>query len=118
MGIPSYFSHIVKEHRSILKKFRTDKNRIAINNLYMDSNSIVYDAVRDLETRWKGEFDRRFEAKLVSEVCKKIQAYIDLIRPSDRVLIAFDGVAPVAKMDQQQIRRYKSLFGPSVEQKK
>lgn len=118
MGIPSYFSHIVKEHRSILKKFRTDKNRIAIHNLYMDSNSIVYDAVRDLETRWKGEFDRRFEAKLVSEVCKKIQAYIDLIRPSDRVLIAFDGVAPVAKMDQQQIRRYKSLFGPGVEEKK
>lgn len=114
MGIPSYFSHIVKEHRAILKKFRTDKNRIAIHNLYMDSNSIVYDAVRDLEAKWTGDFDCRFEAKLVSAVCAKIQAYIHLIQPSDCVMIAFDGVAPVAKMDQQQIRRYKSLLGPSV----
>lgn len=116
MGIPSYFSHIVKEHRSILKKFSA--NSIAIHNLYMDSNSIVYDAVRTIEEKWKGEFDKRFEAKLIKEVCNKIQGYIDLIKPRGQILIAFDGVAPVAKMDQQQIRRYKSLFGPSVENKR
>lgn len=116
MGIPSYFSHIVKEHRAILKKFGNGKAGFAVHNLYMDSNSIVYDAVRDLEAKWRGgDFDKRFEVKLINEVCKKIQVYIDLIKPSDSVLIAFDGVAPVAKMDQQQIRRYKSLFGPSVE---
>jgi 5'-3' exonuclease len=78
----------------------------------MDSNSIVYDAVREID-----DADAAFEAKLIKAVCRKIDEYIKLIQPTDRVMIAFDGVAPVAKLDQQRIRRYKSLFGPQKESK-
>ena len=46
MGIPSYFSYIVKNHRNIIKKLN-DINYL-IDNLYIDSNSIIYDALRDL----------------------------------------------------------------------
>ena len=46
MGIPSYFSYIVKNHVNIIKKWL--KNKMAINNLYMDCNSIIYDAVRTI----------------------------------------------------------------------
>ena len=42
MGIPSYFVHIVKNHGNIIKKFKNSD--IDIHNLYIDSNSIVYDA--------------------------------------------------------------------------
>ena len=39
MGIPSYFAHIVRTYSSIIKHF--DSNSIVIDNLYLDSNSII-----------------------------------------------------------------------------
>ena len=34
----------------------------------------------------------------------------DIIKPDNIIYIAFDGVAPVAKLEQQRSRRYKSLY--------
>lgn len=69
----------------------------------MDCNSIVYDAIRTMN----GIVD---ETKLIQEVIAKIDAYIVKIAPSNTVMVAFDGVAPFAKMNQQKTRRYKSSF--------
>ena len=44
MGIPSYFVHIVKTYPSIIKEFIS--NKIKIDNFYIDSNSIIYDAIK------------------------------------------------------------------------
>tara|TARA_Y100001958_G_scaffold160092_1_gene166160 strand:+ start:3078 stop:4694 length:1617 start_codon:yes stop_codon:yes gene_type:complete len=105
MGIPSYFSHIVRKHRNIIKKYSS--SNISIDNLYLDCNSIIYDSVRLI----KGvKNTRTFEKKLIKTVCEKIVYYIEEIAPQQRVYIAFDGVAPVAKLEQQRNRRYKSWF--------
>ena len=104
MGIPAYFSHIIKNYPKIIQKFQK-KN--AIQHLYLESNSVVYDAMRTIE--YKGNNDE-FERKLVNAVCKKIETYIQQISPSHLAYIAFDGVAPVAKLNQQKNRRYKSWF--------
>ena len=105
MGIPSYFIHIVKTHGSIIKKFQ--RKNIIINNLYIDSNSIIYDGIREVEYKNDNEI---FEQKLITWVCEKIFYYIKLIDPIEKVLIAFDGVAPVAKLEQQRNRRYKTWY--------
>ena len=110
MGIPSYFSYIVKNHRNIIKKLN-DINYL-IDNLYIDSNSIIYDALRELLTD-KSIIDKSvedFEDILIENVCKIIEKYIYHISPKNAVFIAFDGVAPVAKLDQQRNRRYKSVM--------
>ena len=109
MGIPSYFSHIVKNHREILKKlYKLKKN---IDNLYLDSNSIIYDELRVVTKEITKEISNElFEKKLIENVCKKLEYYINELRPNKRVFIAFDGVAPVAKLDQQRNRRYKSAL--------
>ena len=70
----------------------------------MDCNSIIYDCIRSIES------DTNFENKLIKNVCLKIEEYINNIKPSNTVYIAFDGVAPVAKLEQQRTRRYKSGF--------
>ena len=47
-------------------------------------------------------------------VITKIEYYISIIDPSETVIIAFDGVAPVAKLEQQRGRRYKSWYQTTI----
>ena len=114
MGIPSYFSHIVKKHRHIIKKFNTPdiNNKFIVNNLYIDSNSIIYDAVNDLP---KDIVYGEIEEKLIQSVCDKLVYYITTLKPNHSVFIAFDGVAPIAKLDQQRRRRYMTWFQSQLE---
>jgi 5'-3' exonuclease len=112
MGIPSYFSNIVKQHKNVIKKL---SGLPRIHNLYLDTNGLIYDAVRVVGSN-RGMSDDEYEARLIQTVCEKINEYLAMFRPSDKVLIAFDGVAPVAKLNQQRERRYKSWFTTVVEQ--
>jgi len=105
MGIPSYFSHIIKNYPNILQKF--NNANFNIDNLFLDCNSIIYDSIREIE--YTGNNDE-FEKKLINAVCNKIEGYIQQIKPRNTVYISFDGVAPVAKLNQQKNRRYKSWF--------
>ena len=82
MGIPAYFSYIIKNYPNILRKFQKG---FAVNQLYLDSNSVVYDSMREIE--YIGNNDD-FERKLVSAVCKKIENYIQQISPTHLVYIA------------------------------
>ena len=99
MGIPSYFSYILKKHSDLIKKLAFD-----VHNLYIDSNSVIYDALRSLKE------DEHFEENLIHAVCSKLDEYIHQTKPSHTIFIAFDGVAPVAKLEQQRNRRYKSTL--------
>jgi 5'-3' exonuclease len=109
MGIPSYFSYIIKNHMKILQRF--GQTPMAVHNLYLDSNSVIYDAIRELQKAGEIRSNIADNYKPISAlVCKKIQEYIDAVRPSNTVYIAFDGVAPLAKMNQQKTRRYRSVF--------
>lgn len=109
MGIPSYFSYIVKNHRNIIKVY--NKQNIPINNLYLDCNSIVYDSIGEIDNFTDND---NFENILINIICNKISSYIKLISPDTNVYIAFDGVAPVAKLEQQRNRRYKSVFEENI----
>ena len=46
MGIPSYFSFLVKNYTRILKNIKHFDNKI-IHNLLLDSNSIIYEALNN-----------------------------------------------------------------------
>lgn len=106
MGVPSYFSHIVRDYGQIIKKLLSLPH---IDNLYMDCNSLIYDAVKNSPTYDKTK-NREYEKELISMVCKKIDYYVESLKPQKRIFIAFDGVAPVAKLSQQRDRRYKSWY--------
>ena len=88
MGIPSYFSYIVKNHPEIITKFL--KGQIIVNNLYLDCNSIIYDSVRNINFDVLTETATR---TIIIKVIQKIEEYISIISPNYNVIIAFDGVA-------------------------
>lgn len=105
MGIPSYFSYIIKNHMRILTKI--SQSKLSFHNLYLDCNSIIYDSIRAIQL--KPVLSDNYAA-ISSAVCAKIQEYIDTVRPSNTVYIAFDGVAPFAKMEQQKTRRFRTAY--------
>jgi 5'-3' exonuclease len=109
MGIPSYFSYIVKKHSKVIQKLSS--NTIQVNNLYLDCNSIIYDAVHVIDFSKLTESDAD---TIIRAVCNKINEYIFQLKPDNNVYIAFDGVAPVAKLEQQRSRRYKSLYQNTI----
>lgn len=93
MGIPSYFSYVLRNHFKII---RPQKN-IACALLLVDANSFIYDAVYENASNIK----ERVYQKII-DLRKKLNA--------QEVFVAFDGVAPLAKMKQQKQRRYKSYL--------
>ena len=107
MGIPSYFSFIVKNHPRIIKRFDVSP----VSRLYLDCNSILYEAVSSIDfSGWTAENSFPKTTIIIQWSIRKIEEYIANMRPDKLVFIAFDGVAPVAKMSQQRERRYKSCY--------
>jgi len=105
MGVPTFFTHIVKNYPNIIKKYVN--NILKVDNLYLDCNSIIYDAYSKMVT---DKLTETIAISIIKSVICKIEEYINIIKPSKTVIIAFDGVAPVAKLEQQRARRYKSWY--------
>lgn len=101
MGIPSYFGFLIRNHKEIVVK--TD-NKIICNNFYIDSNSIIYNNIKNIEYI----NDDLFENKLIENVINDILKYINIVNPNKNLYITFDGVPPLAKINQQKNRRYKT----------
>lgn len=107
MGIPYYFSYIIQNHSKIIKKIQDIVN---VDNLYLDCNSIIYDSINYLEKL----SEEVSEDKIIQQVLKNIDNYILTVKPSNIIFIAFDGIAPVAKLEQQRQRRYKTLYQKQI----
>ena len=112
MGIPSYFSYIVKNHPEILERFI--KGSVRIHNLYMDCNSVIYDSFYNLTEE---ELNGDIAKILIKNVITKITLYATIVCPTSKIIVSFDGVAPVAKLEQQRSRRYKSWFQNMISNK-
>ena len=107
MGIPYYFSYLIKNHSEIINKLKNHKN---IDNIYIDSNSIIYDSIDFNSFTNKLEF----ENLIIEKVIDKIDLIIKTLNPKKRIFIAFDGIPPIAKLDQQKNRRYKSWYQNTI----
>jgi 5'-3' exonuclease len=106
MGIPSYFSNLIKQYPNIIKKLI--KNDMKVNNFFLDSNSIVYDCVRSIN--FEENLNETTYQKIIKNVIGKLEEYITIVNPTNLIMISLDGTPPVAKLDQQRQRRYKSWY--------
>ena len=68
MGIPSYFSYVIKNHPSIIKKYIKDV--LKVDNLYLDCNSIIYDAYRKIEL---DKLTENIQESIITQVIFKIK---------------------------------------------
>ena len=127
MGIPKYFKHIIKkyEHDGLLKN--TKNSDIKINNLYFDMNCLIHPCVNQVVSEYQGfvkeynrirdsekyksqpDFITKLEEKIFTEIDNYLCKIIDQVNPSKLIYLSIDGVAPRAKMEQQRLRRFKSI---------
>tara|TARA_Y100000768_G_C23990935_1_gene692851 strand:- start:2388 stop:3929 length:1542 start_codon:yes stop_codon:yes gene_type:complete len=104
MGIPCFYSYIVKNHGNIIKSL----SKVTCDNLYIDGNSIIYDSYNALA------LCDNFEHALIQEIIIRLNALIIKVSPKSRCFITFDGVAPLAKLKQQRVRRFKSEYERNI----
>jgi len=111
MGIPSYFSYIIKNYTNIIRSLQSFQPG-SFDHLYMDCNSIIYDSYYNILKSDKVNVHDHIELEnaIIQQVIQKIEHYIQYLKPKQTVFIAFDGVAPFAKMEQQRTRRNKGHF--------
>ena len=103
MGIPKFYTHTIRKYKNVMKGldfFIHNDNKIHV--LCFDANSIIYDTLSAME---KEAYVGVIEDELIERVIGKIMYYINLINPSERVYISFDGIPPKGKVKQQLKRR-------------
>ena len=103
MGIPAYYSYLIKNHPEILETLS------GVDHFYLDGNSIIYDIVYRFPFDM-GQIMSDNEKAIILLVIQKIEEYITFIAPQKSVTITFDGVAPFSKLEQQRNRRFKSYY--------
>lgn len=108
MGVPGFFVWLMKHNVNdniILKKLEN------IHNLYFDANCLFHPKCFDILKLYSNITDTiKLEELMIKRILKYIQYIIDFVNPSDLIYIAVDGVAPIAKINQQRKRRYKSVI--------
>ena len=98
MGIPCFYSYILKNY-DIIQSLQNQK----VDNLYLDCYSIIYNSIPENIEKCKN-----IETLIINDTVLKIKQILNLLKPSNICYIAFDGIAPVAKLKQQRARRYRN----------
>jgi len=113
MGIPSYYKRLVDRFPKLVQKgIRQMKSDV----LLMDFNCLIYQCVRsDTLPKYTSEGRDEWERALIEAVKKYTVNVWQVAGKPPQVLIAVDGVVPMAKIRQQRLRRFKSRWMAGIE---
>lgn len=123
MGIPKYFRHITQKYPEVIVDV---DSKVKIDNLYFDMNCLIHPCTGNVTKsnkklvilhnsaeqtdKYQNDplYHTELELKIYQEIAKYMDKLVSLVEPS-LIYMAIDGVAPRAKMEQQRIRRYRSI---------
>ena len=107
MGVPYLFSWIMKKIK--IDNIITDDINDDVDILYIDANCLFHPQCHKILWTYVGNDINELEMMMINQVLDYTQYIINCVRPKE-VFIAVDGVAPMAKINQQRKRRYKAAF--------
>ncbi len=109
MGIPSYYKKLVNNVQGLISKSVPSED---IDWLWMDFNCLIYHCLhRDDLRPYPGDSEKeQWEQELIENIVKYTKKVIAKVGAKQGVRICIDGVVPMAKMRQQRLRRFKSVW--------
>lgn len=113
MGIPSYYKRLIDRYPKLVQK---GIKQLRSDVLLMDFNCLIYQCVRDSSLPvYTAATKDEWEKALIESVKKYTVKVWDTAGRPPKVLIAVDGVVPMAKIRQQRLRRFKSRWLAAAE---
>ena len=117
MGVPGFVAWLRSQCKDIMICDALPKNP---ETLYIDGNCLIHPKCFEVLT-YKGmnkttNIDK-LENIMFNRICKFIDYLVDYVNPTKECYFAVDGVAPVAKINQQRKRRYRSVDDALMKEK-
>jgi len=119
MGVPGFFIWLQKHYKN------NENNKIINSNLdqnidvlYLDANCLFHpQCFKILEHYSDWDDIEILENKMMERIINYIDYLTAIVNPIKKLFISVDGVAPVAKINQQRKRRFKSNYDNILKKK-
>ena len=109
MGIPKFFRWLTRRYPLILQTIEREEDCPPADNLYMDLNSIVHNCIHGNDAQKHAKVSKMEDLEDVwADIMSAIDEIVHSVKPRKLILLALDGVAPRAKMNQQRARRFRA----------
>lgn len=111
MGVPGFFLWLTKKYKKnvFINQINFYKNK-NFKWLCLDANGLCHPKSFEVLAE-NPDFKNldSLENKMISRYIEYIERLVSLVKPTEGLYIAIDGVAPIAKIKQQRQRRFKSV---------
>lgn len=119
MGVPGFFIWLQKNYKKegfIINKSKSDISSEIVNEInnidyfLIDANCLIHPVCFKIIAENPDLNDNdTLENKMMNAVLLYLDNLIEYVKPKKGIYLAIDGVAPLAKIKQQRIRRFKSV---------
>lgn len=118
MGIPSYYKRLSNSIKGVVVRHRNDGS-FKVNMLLFDFNCMIYQIIRSPDLAPFPGYGHSEAEAWENNVCQRVVDYTvnvwnEVGRPK-KVFLGIDGVVPMAKIRQQRLRRFKSIWTANEE---
>ena len=128
MGVPGFVAWLYNNHKNtnfIFKKLfksinNDDSNAqriVEAHHLFIDANCLIHPIARKTYMNNLHLLATNLdllENKIINEIITYIKLLITQINPTSTIYIAIDGVAPMAKIKHQRMRRFKAIYDKKI----